>query len=211
MNYSAYLFDFDYTLADSSKGIVKCYRIVLERHGFNNNSDEKIKRTIGKTLEESFEILTGENNTETLAQWRKEYTHEADQYMNINTRLFPDVMNVLEELKKRKAKIGIISTKYRRRITNFFADKTDENFFDIIIGGEDVTHAKPHPEGLLKAIEKLGMNPKEVLYIGDSLVDSQTAQAAGVDFGGVTTGTTTTEELAAYPHRIIMQKLSELL
>ena len=96
-------------------------------------------------------------------------------------------------------------------ITNFFADKTDENFFDIIIGGEDVTHAKPHPEGLLKAIEKLGMNPKEVLYIGDSLVDSQTAQAAGVDFGGVTTGTTTTEELAAYPHRIIMQKLSELL
>ena len=34
MNYSAYLFDFDYTLADSSKGIVKCYRIVLEQHGF---------------------------------------------------------------------------------------------------------------------------------------------------------------------------------
>ena len=50
MNYSAYLFDFDYTLADSSKGIVKCYHIVLERHGFNNNTDEEIKRTIGKTL-----------------------------------------------------------------------------------------------------------------------------------------------------------------
>ena len=57
--YSAYLFDFDYTLADSSKGILTCFRNVLTRNGFIDVSDEDIKHTIGKTLQDSFSILTG--------------------------------------------------------------------------------------------------------------------------------------------------------
>ena len=51
MNYKTYLFDFDYTLADSSRGIVKRFRIVLTRHQYLTVTDEAIKRTIGKTLE----------------------------------------------------------------------------------------------------------------------------------------------------------------
>ena len=63
MNYKTYLFDFDYTLADSSRGIVTCFRNVLNRHQYTNVTDEAIKRTIGKTLEESFSILTGVTGT----------------------------------------------------------------------------------------------------------------------------------------------------
>ena len=59
MRYTTYLFDFDYTLADSSRGIVMCFRHVLERNGYTDVTDEAIRRTIGKTLEESFSILTG--------------------------------------------------------------------------------------------------------------------------------------------------------
>ena len=57
--YNVYLFDFDYTLADSSQGIVTCFRHVLNRHGYWNVDDFAIKRTIGKTLIESFSILSG--------------------------------------------------------------------------------------------------------------------------------------------------------
>ena len=57
MNYTTYLFDFDYTLADSSRGIVTCFRNVLNRHGYTQPTDDDIKRTIGKTLEDSFSIL----------------------------------------------------------------------------------------------------------------------------------------------------------
>ena len=57
MKYTTYLFDFDYTLADSSRGIVICFRNVLERHGHTGISDEAIKRTIGKTLEDSFSVF----------------------------------------------------------------------------------------------------------------------------------------------------------
>ena len=57
--YNVYLFDFDYTLADSSQGIVTCFRHVLNRYGYWNVDDFAIKRTIGKTLIESFSILSG--------------------------------------------------------------------------------------------------------------------------------------------------------
>ena len=78
MNYKTYLFDFDYTLADSSRGIVKCFRIVLTRHQYLTVTDEAIKRTIGKTLEESFSILTGITDPEQLESFRQEYRLEAD-------------------------------------------------------------------------------------------------------------------------------------
>ena len=51
MNYTTYLFDFDYTLADSSRGIVTCFRNVLNRHGYTQPTDDAIKRTLGKTPE----------------------------------------------------------------------------------------------------------------------------------------------------------------
>ena len=57
MNYTTYLFDFDYTLAASSRGIVTCIRNVHTRHGYTQPTDDDIKRTIGKTLEDSFSIL----------------------------------------------------------------------------------------------------------------------------------------------------------
>ncbi len=74
MNYKTYLFDFDYTLADSSRGIVTCFRNVLNRHQYTNVTDEAIKRTIGKTLEESFSILTGVTDWEQLTAFRQEYS-----------------------------------------------------------------------------------------------------------------------------------------
>ena len=211
MSYQVYLFDFDYTLADSSRGITLCFRHVLERNGYAGVTDEAIRRTIGKTLEESFSILTGVTDPDRLAAFKAEYRREADVHMTPNTRLFPETLRVLRTLKERGAKIGIISTKYRFRIHDTMDQHLPADFLDIVVGGEDVSRAKPDPEGLLYAIRQLGVKKKRVLYIGDSTVDAETAQAAGVDFAGVTHGVTTADELAAYPHRRIMDSLTELL
>ncbi len=209
-SYNVYLFDFDYTLADSSRGIVMCYRNVLERHHHTGITDETIKRTIGKTLQESFSIMTGITDADTLELYRKEYVKEADTHMTVNTFLFPETIDVLTQLKANGAQIGIISTKYRYRIMELLGKKLPENFLNIIVGGEDVQCPKPSPEGLLFAIKHLGCQKENVLYIGDSTVDAETAQAAGVDFAGVLHGATTREELASYPHVAIMKTLAEL-
>ena len=189
--YQTYLFDFDYTLADSSKGIVMCYRNVLERHVHTGISDEQIKRTIGKTLVDSFAILSGITDTDTLEIYRKEYVKEADKYMTANTRLFPETAEVLTRLKAQGAKIGIISTKYRYRIMELLGHALPQGTIDLIVGGEDVQTPKPSPEGVFIALEKLHTEKASTLYIGDSIVDAETAQAAGTDFAGVLHGTTT--------------------
>lgn len=210
MKYTTYLFDFDYTLADSSRGIVICFRNVLERHGHTGISDEAIKRTIGKTLEDSFSILSGITTPETLAEYKKEYVKEADTYMTVNTFFFPETLTVLKTLKSQGAQIGIISTKFRFRIREMVDQHFPKDFFDIIIGGEDVKQAKPDPQGIKKALRQLHRRKSETLYIGDSTVDAETAQAAKVDFVGVLNGMTTREELMVYPHRQILDNLSLL-
>ncbi len=210
MKYTTYLFDFDYTLVDSSRGIVICYRNVLERHGFTGIPDETIKRTIGKTLEESFRILTGVTDAETLAGYKKEYVKEADTYMTPNTVFFPETVAVLEELKRQGARIGIVSTKYRYRIHEMLDGRLPADFFDIIVGGEDVEKPKPHPQGIQVALQRLHCREDETLYVGDSTVDAETARQAAVDFAGVLNGMTTRDELAAYPHRQILDNLSAL-
>lgn len=211
MSYTTYLFDFDYTLADSSCGIITCFRQVLTRHEYLKVTDEEIKRTIGKTLEDSFSILTGVTDREVLEGFKKEYIKEADEHMTVNTVLFSETKSVLIALKEAGARIGIISTKYRYRIEELLNQHFPANFMDIIVGGEDVKSAKPSPEGVLFAIEQLQSSKEETLYIGDSLIDAETAQAAEVDFAGITHGVTTVEELSKYPHRKIMSTLDELL
>lgn len=211
MRYNTFLFDFDYTLVNSSAGIVKCFRTVLDKHEYFSPTDEEIRRTIGKTLEESFSILTGEVNPEVLHTYRQEYVAEADIHMTSNTFLFPETKEVLTTLKQRGVKLGIISTKYKYRIKEFLDIHFPEDFFDIIIGIEEVEKYKPHPDGILKAIKFLKSKKKQVIYIGDSTTDAEAAQNAEVDFIGVTHGVTTTRELAAYQNVAIIPELSPIL
>ena len=131
--------------------------------------------------------------------------------MTANTVLFPETEEVLRALKANGAHIGIISTKYRYRIMELMGKIFPEGFIDIIVGGEDVKEAKPSPEGLLQAAFRLNCPKEQILYLGDSTVDAETAQNAGVDFAGILHGMTTHEELAAYPHTAIFPDLLPLI
>ena len=86
-----------------------------------------------------------------------------------------------------------------------------DELIDLVIGGEDVETAKPSPEGVWKALDRLKCSREETLYIGDSLVDARTAQNAGVHFAAVTTGTTTAADFETVPHVSVMENLSELV
>ena len=128
--YTTYIFDFDYTLVDSSRGIVTCFRHVLGNHGHTGVTDTEIKRTIGKTLEESFSILTGITETGTLADYKREYVKAADVHMTANTFFFPETIEVLEALKSQGAVLGIVSTKFRYRILDLFEKTGHDGLVD---------------------------------------------------------------------------------
>lgn len=85
-----------------------------------------------------------------------------------------------------------------------------KNTFDYIVGGEDVDCQKPSPEGVINAVEFFNYKLDEIIYIGDSLTDAETAKNAGVTFIATLTGVTKKEEFKDFHVYRYIDKISEL-
>jgi len=204
------VFDFDYTLADFSRGVVLCVNHALKRLGLPPVDGERIKRTIGLPLEETFRQLTGREGPNQEREFVRLYVQRADEIVAGLTFLLPFVPETLRALKKLGLSLGILSNKFRRRIEVIMKRENLLDCFDVIVGSEDMVHYKPDPESLLLAIGQLGSSPSSCLYVGDSVTDGETAKRAGVPFVAVLTGVTTREEHERYQPQAILESLKEL-
>lgn len=196
----AIIFDFDYTLGDSTVGIILSVNYALSKLGYEAKESAEIRQTIGLSLKDTYAALTGNENAAEAEEFRRFFKEKADEVMVDHTTLYPGVEPVLRNLKEKGIQTAIVTTKFHYRIEQILSKFQAMNLFDLIIGGEDVKVEKPNPEGLLRAIEQLGVAKEEVLYVGDSFVDAKTAENAGVAFASVSTGTTKKEEFREYAH-----------
>lgn len=205
------IFDFDFTLADSSKGVIECMNYAVKKLGFTEFSDEKIKKTIGLTLELSFIRLVGKQHLDKTDKFKYYFIEKADEIMTDFTELFMDTSSVIRLLHREGIKLGIVSTKFRYRIINILEREDLIEFFEVIIGGEDVKERKPDPRGLLEAIKKLNLSISQIIYVGDSLTDAETAFRAGVSFVAVLSGVTPQNDFGNYPVIQFVEDISEIL
>lgn len=208
-NYDAYIFDFDYTLADATEPVVGSFLYALEKMNLQKSSRQDIINTIGIPIGESYTILTGDDSEEGIELFKKYQKEKSDEITVPNTVFIGDAKEVLQILKNRGKKIGIVSSRWGQRINDIFENLNSRELIDFIIGTEHVENYKPNPEGLFKMIDMI--DAKNPLYIGDSYIDAQAAQNAKIDFVGVTTGTTSREKLESYPHIAVLDDLKELL
>lgn len=206
----AVVFDFDYTLGDSTEGILECLSYGLERLGFPPAGREDMRRTIGLSLGPALEALTGCADRDKAAEFTRLFMEKADEVMVARSELFPGSEEVLRDIRSRGLRTGIVTTKASYRIWKILDKCGVRELMDAVVGCNDVKNEKPHPEPLLKAAELLGVELTDMLYIGDSAVDAKCAMAAGVKFAGVLTGTTSREELERYPHVCIARDLPTL-
>lgn len=210
MEYSTFLFDFDYTLADATKGIVSSFNYAFSKLDFPECDPERIKKTVGLPLDKAFIQLTNSRNEVLINRFLTLFREKANEVMSRSTVLYADTINTLQYLKRNGLNTGIVTTKYHFRIVETLNMHDALDLIDVIVGGEDVKLPKPSPEGLLLAIDSLNEELNNVLYVGDSLIDAKTALAANVDFAAVTTGTTKETEFSQYPCVKIVKNLSEL-
>ena len=205
------IFDFDFTLADSSIPIVECVNYGLRGLGLPEASSDEIGRTIGLHLSEALVVLAGEEQQPNADKFLALFGDRADQIMADNTVIFPEVPEALDDLKNRGYTMGIVSTKYRYRIEDILDRAGLLRYFDNIVGGEDVDRHKPAPDSLLLAMENLSVNCQEVIYVGDSITDAKTAEAAEVEFVAVLSGTTTPKEFDAFPNMTVLAGVDQEL
>lgn len=210
MAYKFYLFDFDYTLANAETGIVKCFKLLMQQEGYFIPPDDEIKKTIGLPMIEAIRVLFKEDDDKLLHELKDKYTEFADIHMTPNTVLYPQTIPALRRIKDSGAKTAIISSKTRRRIMQTLTRDNIADLVEFVIGSEDVKTHKPSPEGMFMAIERFGADKKDVLYIGDNVIDGEAAQNAGVDFAAVLTGNNVREDFFHLPHVKIMNTLAEL-
>ncbi|MHA2086816.1 MAG: HAD family hydrolase [Promethearchaeota archaeon] len=204
------MFDFDYTLADSSMGVIKCVNYALNKLGFKEISDKKIKHTIGLTLEKSFTSLVGNQDSDKIGKFKSYFITKADEVMSESTELFIETPPLIKLLHDKGVKLGIVSTKFSYRIKNILNREDLLEYFDVIIGGEDVQEHKPDPRGILEAIKKLDLSISQTIYVGDSLTDAETALRAGVSFVAVLTGVTPQNDFKNYPVVHFLKDISEV-
>jgi phosphoglycolate phosphatase len=211
VKFGAILFDFDYTLPDSSAGIVECVNASLRELGLPLASPAVIRRTIGMSLQRTFITVAGEQHATKFEAFSACFKRRADQVMSALTSLYPQVGPVVRELKRRASRVGIVSTKFRYRIEYTLQREGIGDLFDVVIGGENVSEHKPSPQGIEQAIKVLRLTPSESLYVGDTTIDAQTAARAQVAFLAVLSGVTPRHEFSEHPTVGIVDHLGQLI
>jgi phosphoglycolate phosphatase len=152
----------------------------------------------------------GDQHSNNSKKFKKYFVEKADEVMVRGTRIFKEAPRVLRFLHRKGIKLGVVSTKFRYRIETILRGENLMDPFGVIIGGEDVPKLKPDPFGLLLAVQKLKLSTSEVVYIGDSIVDAETASRANIHFIAILTGVTTHKEFDQFQVDSFIEKLSDL-
>jgi len=190
------LFDLDGTLIDSTEAILESFKKAYMSFAKDVPSAESIKSLIGLPLEMMF-VKLGVDDSEKMA-YVKAYKEHYQTIYTEKTVLLPRAKEAVA-LAAEHGRLGVVTTKtseYSRILLEHFDLM---KYFDIVIGREDVTHPKPHPEPVERAMNALGYHYGKVTYmIGDTTADLIAAEEAEIGGIGVLCGYMGKEELAEH-------------
>jgi phosphoglycolate phosphatase len=187
------LFDLDGTLIDSTEAIVESFRHSLEAYGESDHvSEGAITSQIGHTLETMFSAVgIAQEKIEAHVATYKLYYREISRHKTI---LLPGALEAIREAAA-FARLGIVTTKtglYSRELMEHFGVM---DYFEVLIGREHVENPKPHPEPIFKALERMHSSKEGAWMIGDTRLDIEASNRAGIGSVAVTSGYDNLEQL----------------
>ena len=202
------IFDLDGTLVDSYQAIYLSFKYAYENMGLPPLPYEVVKKVVGRGLNQTFGDLLGEDRVpQALTLFRKKY----EEIFRNHSHLLPDVREVLETLHRREVRMAVATNKFGRFSRAIFEHFGMGNYFAVIVGDGDVSENKPNPEMIYYAIGKMGVEKEDTIFVGDSVIDVQTAKNAGLRIFAVPTGNTAREDLERAPPTVLLDRLLDLL
>jgi len=183
---STFLFDLDGTLIDSVDLILRSYRHTMRRHRGHEPSDDVWMRGLGTPLWVQFRQFSDDPaEIEAMVATYREYNLAHHDEM---VRPYQGVVEAVRSLHRGANVLGLVTSKMRSGAVRGLRIAGLEDAFDVIVGSDEVTHPKPHPEPVLIALERLGAPPESAVFIGDSRHDLECGRAAGVKTAAVLWG-----------------------
>ena len=193
MKNRAILFDLDGTLIDQFKAIHSAFSKTIVKMGYPPPSFEKVKRSIGGSSDVTMAKLIGpERAKEAVSILRPIFEKE----MLNGLHALPGVINGLRMIKKTGYRCAVLTNKFGPHARISCKHLGLEEFLEFTIGAGDTKWRKPEAQLTRLAINRLGLNPPETIYVGDSPYDFETAKNANIRCYLVATGTHSLDELS---------------
>ncbi len=183
------VFDLDGTLLNTLDDLWTGVNAALQKFGLPSRSREEVRAFIGngirKLIQRASGLPEGALFEDVLAEFKRYYGAHCED----RTKPYAGIVELLQTLKAQGIKTAVVSNK-----ADFAVKKLAESYFgDLLLQAvgeneEAGIRKKPAPDSLLSVMHSLGGTEENTVYVGDSEVDIQTAQNAGVDCISVTWG-----------------------
>jgi len=179
----AILFDFDGTLADTLPVCFYSFQKIFSKFDNRVISNEEIIAMFGPS--EVGIIQNNLQNKDRLNEAIEDYYYFYESEHSNLVRANQEVIDLLSRLQQEGILIGIVTGKARRSYEISVNQLFTRRMFNVSITGDDVVDPKPHPEGIIKAMNFLDCSPQETLFVGDSNADIEAGTRANVKTVGV--------------------------
>ena len=175
--YRAVLFDFDGTIMDTNDIIIQSWQHTFRTIEGMERSLEEITASFGEPLSVTMRHFFPERDTEEMVRTYRDYQRSvyAEQ---IN--MFPGIAEVIETLKLNNYLVAIVTSRLWNSTKQGLYKFDIAHMFDAVVSAEDTTVHKPDPTPCNICLQKLGVNPEEAIFVGDSKFDVLCAKNAGV-------------------------------
>lgn len=206
MSIRTVLFDLDGTLINTNELIYASFAYTFKQFNLTFTNEE-LKSFNGPPLIDTFNKVNPEQAEAMFDTYREHnFTHH-DEYVEV----YPHVLETIKRLKEANIPLGIVTTKMRDGAMKGLDLMELTPYFDTIITLNEVTHAKPHPEPVLKAMKNLHAKPASTLMIGDNYHDIKAGKRAGVKTAGVVWADKGREYLESYQPNYMIEDMRDLL
>lgn len=207
----AVIFDLDGTLTDTLSDLADAVNFVLDKNGFPTHKTEEYKYFVGWGSYVLVKKASPENTSEEkLQEMLTDFFGYYNEHYLDKTAPYDKVTEMLGSLIQRKIKLAVCSNKIQN-MTEKVCSKFFDGMFRYTFGQTDKFPLKPDPTCPLWIAEQFGVEPREVMFVGDSGSDMKTAKNGGFVAVGVSWGFRTADELRENGADYIIDKAEELI
>ena len=210
---SAAIFDLDGTLLDTLDDLADSANEALGAFGYAVHPVEAYRTFVGDGMAVLMERILPEQSrgAEDVARLLSTYQAAYDRRWKAKSRLYPGIGELIVSLNERGIPLAVLSNKPQAYTEIVMAHFFAEHRFDLIFGQRETVRRKPHPDGALEIAQFWKMDPAEILFIGDTSTDMDTATGAGMIPVGVLWGFRQEAELRAHGARFLVRTPAEIL
>lgn len=210
-DYKGVIFDLDGTLIDTLEDLTDSMNYALAKLGYPPRHSKECRRMIGNGLAKFAERALPKNHKHFRDELQEIMASHYQQHCLIKTAPYEGIEDVVRMLGDRGIRMAVLTNKNQapaEKVIGYFWKRC---LFDPVVGICDGRKVKPDPQSTLAVLEQWQLAASEVIFVGDSEVDIQTANAAGVPSVGCEWGFRDKGQLAAVGAKILIQKPMQIL